>query len=69
MDFAVLVDHRVKLKESEKKDEYLDFAKELKKTKELQIVIGVLGTVTRVLIMGLKDMEIRGRVKSTQTTV
>ena len=34
MDFAVLADHRVKLKENEKKDKYLDFAKELKKTME-----------------------------------
>ena len=32
MDFAVLADHRVKLKKSEKKDKYLDFAWELKKT-------------------------------------
>ena len=29
--FSVLADHRVKLKESEKKDEYLDLARELKK--------------------------------------
>ena len=31
MDLAVLADHRVKLKESEKKDMYLDLARELKK--------------------------------------
>ena len=30
-DFGVPVDHRVKLKESKKKDKYLDFAWELKK--------------------------------------
>ena len=34
VDFAVLADHRVKLKESEKKDKYLDLARELKKTVE-----------------------------------
>ena len=34
MDFAVPPDHRVKLRESEKKDEYLDLTKELKKTIE-----------------------------------
>ena len=34
MDFAVPADHRIKLKESEKKDKYLDLAKELKKTME-----------------------------------
>ena len=32
VDFAVLADHIVKLKESEKKDKYLDLAWELKKT-------------------------------------
>ena len=32
MDFAIPEDHRVKLKESEKRDKYLDFARELKKT-------------------------------------
>ena len=31
-EFIVLADHRLKLKESEKIDKYLDFAKELKKT-------------------------------------
>ena len=34
VDFAVPADHRVKLKESEKRDEYLDLARELKKTME-----------------------------------
>ena len=32
MDFAVPLDHRVKLRESEKNDRYLDLARELKKT-------------------------------------
>ena len=30
VDFAVLADHRIKLKECEKKDKYLDLARELK---------------------------------------
>ena len=34
VDFAVPADHRVKLKESEKIDKYLDLARELKKTLE-----------------------------------
>ena len=34
VDFAVPADHRIKLKECEKKDKYLDLAKELKKTVE-----------------------------------
>ena len=32
--FAVPADHRIKLKEVEKKDKYLDLARELKKTME-----------------------------------
>ena len=31
MDFAIPADHRVKLKENEKKDKYLDLAMVLKK--------------------------------------
>ena len=34
MDFVVPADHRVKLEESEKKEKYFDFARELKKTVE-----------------------------------
>ena len=34
VDVAVTADHRIKLKECEKKDKYLDFATELKKTME-----------------------------------
>ena len=31
VDFAILADHRIKLKDCEKKDKYLNFARELKK--------------------------------------
>ena len=34
MDFTVPADHRVKLKESEKKDKYLNFVREVKKNAE-----------------------------------
>ena len=34
IDFAVAADHRIKLKECEKRDKYLDLARELKKTME-----------------------------------
>ena len=34
VDFAVPADHRIKLKECEKKDKFLDLARELKKTME-----------------------------------
>ena len=34
MDFSVPADHRIKLKECEKKDKYLNLSRELKKTME-----------------------------------
>ena len=70
MDFAVLVDYRVKLKESEKKDTYLDIAEKLWNTKMMMIPIisGAIGTVNKGLIQGLEDLEIRGRVETIQTT-
>ena len=55
MDFSFTVDHWVKLKESEKKDKYLDLAKELKNLSNMMvtiipIVIGAFGTVTKGLL-------------------
>ena len=37
--FAVSADHRIKLKKCEKKDKYLDLAKELKKLWNMQVTI------------------------------
>ena len=39
VDFAVLADHRIKLKESEKKDKYLDLDRELKKLWNMKMTI------------------------------
>ena len=52
VDFVVPADYRIKLKESEKKDKFLDFAWELKKLWNkkvtiIPIVIGVFGIVTK----------------------
>ena len=73
MDFAVPVDHRIKLKENEKKDKYVDLDRELKKLWKIKvtiipIVIGALGTVTKGLIQGLGDLKITGRVETIQST-
>ena len=73
VDFAVPADHRIKLKECEKKDKYLDLARELKKLWNMQvtiipIVIGASGTVTKGLLKGLEDLEVGGRVETIQTT-
>ena len=73
VDFAVPADHRINLKEGEKKDKYLDLAKELKKQWNMKvtivpIVIGSLGTVTKGLLKGLEDLEVGGRGETIQTT-
>ena len=61
------------LKECEKKDKYLDLARELKKLWNMKvtiipIVIGACGTVTKGLLKGLEDLEDGGRVETVQTT-
>ena len=63
MDFSVRADHRIKLKECEKKDKYLDLAKELKKLWNMKvtiitIVIGAFGTVSKGLLNGLEDLDV-----------
>ena len=73
MDFAVLADHRIKLKESKKNGKYLDLARELKKLWNMKmtiipIVIGAFGTVTKGLLKGLVDLEIGGLVETIQIT-
>ena len=73
VDFAVPADHIINLKESEKKDTYLDLARELKKLWNMKVTIvpikiGVLGTVTKGLLKGLEDLEVSGRVETIQTT-
>ena len=73
VDLPVLVEHRIKLKESVKKDKYLDLARGLKKLWNMKvtiipIVIGAFGTVTKGLLKKLEDLEIRGQVGTIQTT-
>ena len=62
MDFTVLTDHRVKSKEGEKRNKYLDRVRELKNMKVtvIQIVVGALGMITKRLIKGLEDLKMRG---------
>ena len=74
VNFAIPADHRIKLKECEKKDMHLDLARELKKLWNMKktiipIVIGAFGSVTKRLWKGLEDLEVSGRVETIQTTV
>ena len=62
MDFVVPADHRVKIKEEEKRDKYLNLAREQQKLCNIRVtgvalVIDVLGTVT-------KSLAVVGRVGS-----
>ena len=71
---TVSADHRVKLKESQKKDKYLDLAGELTKLWNMKVTIipivnNALGKVTKGLVKGLEDLEVGGRVETIQTTV
>ena len=74
VNFAVLADHRIKLKECEKMDKYRNPARELKqklwnkKVTIIPIVIGAFGTVTKGLFKGLEDLEVGGPVETIQTT-
>ena len=73
MDFAVPADHRIKLKECEKKDKYLDLTRELKKPWNMKvtivpIVIGAFGTITKGLLKDLEDLEVAGRIETIQMT-
>ena len=73
VDFAVPADHRIKLKECEKRDKYFDLARELKrlwnmKVTIIPIVIGAFGTVTEGLLKDLEDLEVGDRVENIQTT-
>ena len=66
-------DHRLNLKECEKKDKYLDLDRELKKLWNMKvtivpIVIGVLGTITKGFFKGLGDLEVGGRIETIQMT-
>ena len=71
---AVQADHRIKLKEYEKKDIYFNLARELKKKKQQQLSnmklaitpIGICAfdTVTKGLIKGLEDLKVCGRVET-----
>ena len=72
MYFAVLADDRIKLKESKKKDRYLDLARELKHLWNMNVtVIPVItsapGTIPIGFIKELEVLEMRGQIETIQT--
>ena len=73
IDFAIQADHTGKLKGSENKYKYQDFACKLKtlwnmKVTIILLLIGALGTVTKGLKPGLENLKIRGQVENIKTT-
>ena len=74
VDFAVPADHRINLRESEKKDKDLHLAREVKKqlwnmmVMVILIVAGALGTILKGLVKGLENLEIRVQLGTIQTT-
>ena len=72
VDFVVPVDHGITLKECEKKDKYLDLARELKKTMEHESddytnCDCAFNTVTKGLLKFPEDLEVGERVETIQT--
>ena len=72
VDFGVPADYKVQLKESETRGKYLDLARELKKLWNMKVtvistVICAIATVTKWLVQGLEDLEIR-QVETIQRT-
>ena len=64
MDFVIPADNRVKIKESEKIEKYLDLARGLKKLWNMKvtvisIVVGALGMISKGL-----DLQRTGRIEN-----
>ena len=63
VDFDVLADRKVKIKENEKTNQYLDLAKEIKKLWNMKVmviptVIGALGIILKGFVKGIEELEI-----------
>ena len=73
VDFAVLAEHRIKLKNVKREISNSTLIENWKKVWNMKvtiipIVIVAFGTVTKWLLKGLEDLEDGGRVKTIQTT-
>ena len=68
MDFAVPVDHRVKIKESKKMNKYLNLTWEQKnqwnmKMMVIPIIVGVLGTVPKGFSKDMRNWRLEEVLK------
>ena len=72
VDFAIPVDQRLKIKESENINKYLDLTRKLKKQWNMKvtvipIVVGALGTVPKGLEKKVEKLKIKGRIETIQS--
>ena len=68
------MNRRVKIKESEKRDKYLDLAKERRKLWNMRVAViptvnAAIRTVPKGLESELEELKIRRRIETVQTTV
>ena len=72
MDFAVSVNHSMKIKENEKREKYMDLTREPKiwnmKVMVIPIINGSLEMVFESLIRMLEELEIGRQTETIQTT-
>ena len=71
MDFTVSANQRVKIKESEKRDKYLDLTRELRKPGKsmvtvMPVVTGAPGIVSKVLMKGRKVWKSRAELRYSE---
>ena len=60
-------------RKQKEREEYVDLAREHKelwhmKVTVIPVVVGTLGAIPKELLKGLKDLETRGQVETSQTT-
>ena len=68
MDFAILVNHRVKRKENEKRCEYFDICQKTKKIIKVMvipIVLGALGAILKTLIGYKRNSKLEEEPRSS----
>ena len=74
MDFPIQADHRVKIKENENRDSFLDLIREVKmlrnaKVSVIPIITGMTGTIHKTLVKELEELEIREHAEAIQAKV
>ena len=72
LEFDISADLRVKIQKTEKRDKYIEFARELRKLSNVKvtvipIVINTIGMIPKPLERGLEELDIRECIENMQT--